>query len=141
MLIGMPGAGKTYLGRKYAERQNKRFVDLDDLIVLHEGKSIPEIFAEKGEDYFRNLETELLRETCKETGLIIACGGGIVKRKANYGIIKQNSRVVWVKRDIDKLETAGRPISQSTPLEKLYEERKDAYESWSDYFIDNNQDF
>ena len=140
VLIGMPGAGKTYLGRKFAEREGRNFVDLDDLIVEHEGMSIPEIFKTKGEDYFRNVETDLLRETCKQSGMIIACGGGIVKRKANYDLIKQNSQVIWIKRDLDKLETEGRPISESRPLQEIYDERKDAYEQWSDYFIDNNQD-
>ena len=72
--------------------------------------------------------------------VIIACGGGIVKRKANYNLIKQNSQVIWIKRDLDKLETEGRPISLSRPLQEINDERKDAYEQWSDYFIDNNQD-
>lgn len=141
VLIGMPGAGKTYLGRKIAERDHRKFIDLDDLIVEHEGMSIPDIFDEKGEDYFRNLETELLRETSKQTGIVLACGGGIVKRKANYPLLKQNGRIIWVKRDLNKLETKGRPLSRTTPLQQLYDERKEAYEAWSDYFIDNNPDF
>ena len=126
VLIGMPGAGKTFLGRRIAER---------------EGMSIPEIFRTKGEDYFRNVETEVLRETCKMSGVVIACGGGIVKRKQNYNLAKQNSRIIWVKRDLDKLDTEGRPISQTKSVEEIYEARKDLYEAWSDYFIDNNQDF
>ncbi|MDD5922669.1 MAG: shikimate kinase [Eubacteriales bacterium] len=141
VLIGMPGAGKTYLGEKIAERDHRKFIDLDDEIVKKEGMSIPEIFKWKGEDYFRNAETECLRNACKQTGIVIACGGGIVTRKCNYSILKQNGRVIWVKRSLDKLDLDGRPISQSRPLEEIFEERKDAYESWSDYFIDNNQDF
>ena len=73
-------------------------------------------------------------------GLVIATGGGIVKNKANYKIIRQNGSVIWIKRDLDKLETDGRPILLTTPVEILYDERKDAYESWSDYYIDNNQE-
>ncbi len=141
VLIGMPGAGKTYLGRKLAERQGREFVDLDDLIVEREGMPIQEIFDTKGEEYFRTVETEVLRETCKRQGLVIACGGGIVKRKINYNYARQNGRIVWVKRDLNKLETEGRPLSRTHTMEELYEERKDAYESWSDYFIDNNQEF
>ena len=72
---------------------------------------------------------------------MIACGGGIVKRKQNYNLAKQNSRIIWVKRDLDKLDTEGRPISQTKSVEEIYEARKDLYEAWSDYFIDNNQDF
>ncbi len=107
VLIGMPGAGKTFLGRRIAEREHRKFIDLDDLIVEREGMSIPEIFRTKGEDYFRNVETEVLRETCKMSGVVIACGGGIVKRKQNYNLAKQNSRIIWVKRDLDKLDTEG----------------------------------
>lgn len=141
VLIGMPGAGKTFLGRRIAEREHRKFIDLDDVIVEREGMSIPEIFRTKGEDYFRNVETEVLRETCKMSGVVIACGGGIVKRKQNYNLAKQNSRIIWVKRDLDKLDTEGRPISQTKSVEEIYEARKDLYEAWSDYFIDNNQDF
>ncbi|WP_163427568.1 shikimate kinase [Eubacterium pyruvativorans] len=141
VLIGMPGAGKTFLGRRIAEREHRKFIDLDDLIVEREGMSIPEIFRTKGEDYFRNVETEVLRETCKMSGVVIACGGGIVKRKQNYNLAKQNSRIIWVKRDLDKLDTEGRPISQTKSVEEIYGARKDLYEAWSDYFIDNNQDF
>ena len=141
VLIGMPGAGKTFLGRRIAEREHRKFIDLDDLIVEREGMSIPEIFRTKGEDYFRNVETEVLRETCKMSGVVIACDGGIVKRKQNYNLAKQNSRIIWVKRDLDKLDTEGRPISQTKSVEEIYEARKDLYEAWSDYFIDNNQDF
>ncbi|MDD6154678.1 MAG: shikimate kinase [Eubacteriales bacterium] len=139
ILIGMPGAGKTFLGKKMAEKSGRKFVDIDDMIVAHEGESIPEIFAEKGEPYFRKVEREMLKLACKESGQVIATGGGIVKNKANYNIVKQNGVVIWIKRDLDKLETDGRPVSSSTPLDQLYAERKDAYEKWSDYFIDNNE--
>jgi len=140
VLIGMPGAGKTFLGRKMAEKQGKRFIDIDDMVVDHEGASIEEIFKEKGEPYFRRVETEMLKLACKETGCVIATGGGVVKTRANYNIIKQNGVVIWIKRDLDKLETDGRPLSTSTPVEDLYAERKDAYSYWSDYYIDNNQE-
>lgn len=140
ILIGMPGAGKTLLGGEIAARMGRKFVDIDDMIVEHEGMSIPQIFAEKGETYFRKVETEMLEQACKQTGLVIATGGGIVKKKVNYNILKQNGVVIWIKRDLDKLETDGRPLSQSMPLEQIYEERKDAYSYWSDFFINNNEE-
>lgn len=140
ILIGMPGAGKTLLGGEIADRMGRRFVDIDDMIVEHEGMSIPEIFAQKGENYFRRVETEMLEQACVQTGLVIATGGGIVKKKINYNIIKQNGIVIWIKRDLDKLETDGRPLSQTMPLEQIYEERKDAYSYWSDFFINNNEE-
>ncbi|MBQ1470902.1 MAG: shikimate kinase [Eubacterium sp.] len=140
ILIGMPGAGKTMLGRKMAKAQGREFLDVDDMVEEREGMSVAEIFAQKGEAYFRKIETEELEKACKRTGVVIATGGGVVKTKRNYNIIRQNGRVVWIKRDLDKLETDGRPLSISTPVQQLYDERKDLYESWSDYFIDNNQE-
>lgn len=139
ILIGMPGAGKTLIGGEIAARMGKKFVDIDDMIVEHEGMSIPEIFAQKGEAHFRKVETEMLQKACIQSGLVIGTGGGIVKKKINYNIIKQNGVVIWVKRDLDKLETEGRPLSQLVPLEQLWEERKDAYAYWSDFFINNNE--
>ena len=140
ILIGMPGAGKTLLGKEIASRMHRKFVDIDDMIEEHEGMSIPEIFEKKGESYFRKVETEMLEKACVETGLVIATGGGIVKKKINYNIIKQNGVVIWIKRDLDKLETDGRPLSQTMPLDQMYEERKDAYSYWSDFFINNNEE-
>lgn len=140
ILIGMPGAGKTLLGGEIAGRMGRRFVDIDDMIVEHEGMSIPEIFAQKGENYFRRIETEMLEKACVQNGLVIATGGGIVKKKINYNIIKQNGIVIWIKRDLDKLENEGRPLSLSLPLEQIYEERKDAYAYWSDFYINNNEE-
>ncbi len=140
ILIGMPGAGKTLLGGEIANRMGRRFVDIDDLIVEHEGMSVSEIFAQKGEAYFRRIETEMLEKSCMQTGLVIATSGGVVKKKLNYNILKQNGIVIWIKRDLDKLETDGRLLSQTMPLEQIYEERKDAYAYWSDFYINNNEE-
>lgn len=140
ILIGMPGAGKTMLGQEIAARMGREFVDIDDLIEEHEGMSIPEIFDKKGEAYFRKIETEMLERACIRSGLVIATGGGMIKKKLNYNIIKQNGVVIWIKRDLDKLETDGRPLSQSMPLAQMYEEREPAYSYWSDFFINNNEE-
>ncbi len=140
ILIGMPGAGKTLLGQEIANRMGRKFVDIDDMITEHEGMTIPEIFEKKGEAYFRKVETAMLEEACVLNGLVIATGGGIVKKHINYNIIKQNGVVIWIKRDLDKLETEGRPLSQSMPLGEIYEERKDAYAYWSDFYINNNEE-
>ena len=139
ILIGMPGAGKTTLGREMAESMGREFIDIDEEIVKREGMSIPEIFSSKGEAYFRKVETEILEKACIRSGVVIATGGGIIKNKKNYFIMKQNGTLIWIKRDLDKLETEGRPISMSMPIEKIYEERKDIYAKWSDYFINNNE--
>ncbi len=140
ILIGMPGAGKTLLGGEIANRMGREFVDIDDLIVEHEGMSVSEIFAQKGEAYFRRIETEMLEKCCMKTGLVIATSGGVVKKKLNYNILKQNGIVIWIKRDLDKLETDGRLLSETMSLEQIYEERKDAYAYWSDFYINNNEE-
>ena len=110
------------------------------MVEAYEGMSIPEIFEQKGEEYFRRIETQMLGEACKENGRVIATGGGIVTRPENRYIMRQNGVVIWIKRDLDKLDTHGRPLSQMHKVEKLYRERKDAYDKWSDYYIDNNQE-
>ena len=140
VLIGMPGCGKSYIGNKIAEEENKIFIDTDEKIVEKENMSIPDIFEKKGEEYFRKVETSVLKEVCALSGCVIATGGGIVKIPENEGIIKQNSRVIWVKRDLDKLAVNGRPLSLSTPLDKLYNERKEMYFGWSDEELDNNME-
>lgn len=140
ILIGMPGAGKTMLGHMIAKRKGHIFLDTDHMVEGHEGMTIPEIFEKKGEEYFRRVETQMLAEACKENGRVIATGGGIVTRPENRYIMRQNGIVIWIKRDLDKLDTRGRPLSQMHKVEKLYRERKDIYDSWSDYFIDNNQE-
>ncbi|MFC2661680.1 MAG: shikimate kinase, partial [Eubacterium sp.] len=139
ILIGMPGAGKTYLGGQMAKARNRDFYDLDTCIEKNEGMSRRKIIEEKGEDYFRNKETECLRRLCKKNGIIIAAGSGIVTRKANYSLMKQNGRIIWIKRDLDKLETDDYS-PEPEELKKLYDERAGLYDAWSDYFIDNNQE-
>ena len=138
VLIGMPGCGKSFVGKRLAEKENKQFIDTDAKIEERENMSIPEIFMTRGEAYFREVETLVLKETCALSGCVIATGGGIVKMPENKDIIRQNAKVIWIKRDINKLSKEGRPLSLSTPLEVLYDERKALYESWSDKIIDNN---
>lgn len=140
VLIGMPGCGKSFIGRKIAEKENKIFIDTDEKIVEKENMSIPEIFEKKGEEYFRKAETAVLREVCALSGYVIATGGGIVKIPENKDIIRQNSKVIWVKRDLNKLAVNGRPLSLTTSLDKLYNERKDMYLGWSDEELDNNME-
>lgn len=138
LLIGMPGCGKSTVGRALAERLGRRFVDLDARIVERAGCSIPTIFAAEGEESFRRLEHEVLSETARESGLVIAAGGGIVTRQENLDPMRQNSRVVWLRRDLDKLPTEGRPLSQANPPEKLYQQREPLYRAAADLSVDNN---
>ncbi len=138
LLIGMPGCGKTTVGRALAEATGREFVDLDELVTARAGRSIPEIFDADGEDAFRALEHEVLCDTAKRSGLVIACGGGIVTRGENLDPMRQNATVVWLLRDIDKLPTNGRPLSRTQALETLYQQREPLYRAAADLTADNN---
>ena len=140
VLIGMPGSGKTTVGTLLAEKLQKRFVDADAYLVEKSGRSIPEIFAADGEEGFRTLETEVLAELGKQSGLIIATGGGCVTKERNYPLLHQNGTIFCLNRDLEKLPTDGRPLSQTTKLTEMYRMRKPIYEAFADYKIDNNSD-
>ena len=118
----------------------REFVDIDDMIVEHEGMSIPEIFEKKGEPTLEKLRQKCWSRLVCEKRTGHRHWRRYRQKKLNYNIIKQNGVVIWIKRDLDKLETDGRPLSQSMPLDQMYEERKDAYSYWSDFFINNNEE-
>ncbi len=135
-LVGMPGCGKSTVGKALAESTGRMFLDLDDVITEAAGMPIPEIFQKYGEPHFRNLETRCLEEISKHSGMVLAMGGGTPIRPENRRMIRQNSTVVWLKRDLTALPTDGRPVSQSTELPKLYEIRRPFYEAVSDFAIE-----
>lgn len=140
ILIGMPGSGKTTLGRELAGELNKTFVDIDQEIEQAEGLSISAIFDKYGEEHFRNLETAMLSRFCTQSGLVISTGGGVVTQKRNYPILKQNGSILWIKRDLPKLELKGRPLSKSKEaLQTLFDQRQHCYAKWSDCTIENDK--
>ena len=100
--------------------------------------SIPEIFARQGEDAFRALERDVTAEAGKLTGKIILTGGGVVKDQRNYAPLRQNGRIYHLLRDLDQLPTDGRPLSQTTKLTAMWEERRALYERFRDTAIDNH---
>ena len=136
ILIGMPGCGKTTVGRLLAEVCRKVFVDADEEIEKLAKKSIPAIFAEDGEEVFRRYETQVLAELGKQSGLVIATGGGCVTRAENYPLLHQNGRIFWLQRDLAALPTEGRPLS--VDLEKMYQARRELYRAFADAVVDNN---
>lgn len=138
ILIGMPGSGKSTVGQILAQKLSRRFVDADVAIVEKAGMSIPDLFMQQGEDGFRALETQVLAELGKQSGLIIATGGGCVTREANYNSLHQNGTIFCLNRDLSRLPTDGRPLSQSGKLEEMYRIRKPLYDRFADYHIDNN---
>ena len=96
VLIGMPGSGKSTIGKLLAEQLGRRFIDTDEVIVERAGVSIPEIFARDGEESFRLLEEEVCADICKLSGCVIATGGGVVTREKNHLSLRQNSDVVFL---------------------------------------------
>ena len=135
VFIGMPGCGKSSVGLRLAQLTGREFYDIDELVVSSAGKSIERIFAEDGEDTFRDIEQAVLAETAKSSGCVIATGGGIVKREANRRALRQNSVTVFLDRDLNDLPTDGRPLSMSVGVERLYNERLPLYTAWSDFRV------
>ena len=121
-----------------ADALGKRFVDADEELVKTFGKSIPDIFAREGEAGFREKETAILKELGKQSGLVIATGGGCVTREENYPLLHQNGTIFWLQRVLDFLPTDGRPLSQINNLSDMYAFRKPMYEAFADHTIDNN---
>lgn len=138
ILVGMPGCGKTSIGKVLAEYYGRKFVDMDALIVEKAGKSIPEIFNESGEAYFRKIEAEVAREVGKEKELVIATGGGVIVTPENHDALRQNGTVVFINRDINILPTDGRPLSQRNNLSDMFNSRLPLYKSICHYEIDGN---
>ena len=138
VLIGMPGCGKSTIGRLLAEETGRPFVDADAEIEKLAKKSIPQIFVEDGEDIFRAFETQVLAELGKQSGLVIATGGGCVTRAENYPLLHQNGTVIWLQRELGKLPKEGRPLS--VDLEAMYRVRKPMYAAFADLLMDNNRD-
>lgn len=132
VLIGMPGAGKSSCGRALARLLGRPFVDVDEAIALECGRSAAQIIREDGEEAFRAVETEVTGRYAARSGLVLACGGGVVTREENRDLIRQNARVVFLDRPIAELSDDGRPMSQTKGVERLAAERMDAYRSWAD---------
>lgn len=138
ILIGMPGCGKSTIGRLIAEKTGKTFADSDELVEKIAQKTIPRIFAEDGEEVFRDQESKVLAQLGKQSGLVIATGGGCVTKERNYPLLHQNGTIYWLQRSVDKLPTEGRPLSQNADLRQMYENRKAMYLRFADHTIDNN---
>ena len=137
LLIGMPGCGKSTVGRALAQALGRPLADLDEEIAARAGMSIPEIFAGQGEEAFRRLEHQVLLDAARKSGTVIACGGGIVTRPENFDPMRRNSAVVFLRRDLKLLPSVGRPLSQRDGPEKLYRQRKPLYEKAADFAVDN----
>lgn len=138
ILIGMPSSGKSTVAAALGKELGRPVYEADALIEEEAGMDIPAIFAAQGEDYFRALETKVLKRLGAMSGAIISTGGGCVTREENYAPLHQNGRMVWLTRDTDKLDKAGRPISLKSDLNELYAKREPMYARFADLKADNN---
>ncbi len=138
VLIGMPGCGKSTIGKILARELGRQFVDADAEIESFAGCSIPEIFASQGEAGFRKLETAVLEKLGKQSGLVIATGGGCVTQEKNYPLLHQNGTIVWIQRATESLATKGRPLSQQGKLAQMYQIRQPLYQHFADLTIENS---
>lgn len=135
ILIGMPGCGKSTSGYKLHKMTGRELIDLDNVITERAGMSIPEYFEKFGNDGFRKLETEVVRDICRQSGKIIATGGGVITREENYNPLHQNGIIFFLERNVEELPTNGRPLSQANTPAKLAEERLPLYNKWCDFKV------
>lgn len=139
VLIGMPGTGKSIIGKLLAELTGKTLQDTDAKIEEEAKMTIPEIFEKEGEAGFRDRESAICKKLGKERNLIIATGGGAILRPENIDALRQNGTLVHITRSIDKLPTRGRPLSKNIEaLKKMEAQRMPLYKSAADITFRNN---
>lgn len=138
VLIGMPGSGKSCIGKALGMMTGRRVIDLDAEIVRETGKEIPEIFAESGEAGFRAAETAVVREQSACRGVILVTGGGVVTRPENFDPLRSNGRIYEICRPTALLSREGRPLSLGADLAAMEAVRKPLYRALADVQIENS---
>ena len=145
ILCGMMGAGKTTVGIKIAEKLGRRWYDTDEVNTQQYGK-ISDIFEEKGEEYFRGLETQTVKSLSAETKLVISVGGGLVLRAENVELLKQNGKIIFLRAKKQTLLARlqgdkERPLLQGEEsledkIDRLLSTREAIYAKVADYIVD-----
>lgn len=139
VLIGMPGSGKSSVAKLLAEKTGREVVELDGAIEEAAGKPIPQIFAEDGEDVFRDIESACIAKAGAKNGVILSLGGGAVTKERNYLPLHQNGRIYCLKRGLSLLPMDGRPLSKDLDTLKAMEQtRAPMYERFADVTIEND---
>ncbi len=145
ILTGMPASGKTTVSKLLSEKLNLKLVDTDEEIVKKYG-AICDIFATLGEPAFRNMETEVVKNVCAQSGLVVSTGGGCVLRAENVELFKNSGKIVYLLADLQTLTERvkndnTRPLisgDSAVKLEKLLKERSPIYEACADLTVDTN---
>ncbi|MEG2017245.1 MAG: shikimate kinase [Clostridium sp.] len=145
VLIGMPGCGKSTIGRILSDETELDFVDLDDYVVENNGMTIEEMFNQ-GEEFFRSKETEAVKAVSKNSGTIISTGGGVIKLNENMTELKANGIIIFIDRTpekiIETLDDSVRPLLKDgiERIFELYKERYELYKKYSNMIISNNEE-
>lgn len=145
VIIGMPGSGKTTIGKILGRELDLKFYDMDEYIQERTSKSILELF-ENGEDYFRNIETDMCRELSKEKNVLISTGGGVVKKKENIDALKKDALIIFLDRPVEKIledvDVSKRPLLKDGKerIINLYNERYELYKKYADEIVVNDSD-
>jgi len=142
VLVGMPGCGKSTVGKKLAKQLNRELIDTDEEITKREGKTPSEIITEKGEPVFRDIEAAVCADLATKNNAIISTGGGAILRNANVVNLKHNGIIFFIDRDLEKIRPTGdRPLSNSEDkLKAVYEYRYPIYKACADYHIKSDND-
>ncbi|MCR4720372.1 MAG: shikimate kinase [Lachnospiraceae bacterium] len=136
-LIGMPGSGKSTVGRRLSAVMASPFIDCDEEFITVTGREPSEYIASEGEPAFRNVESQILRRLSKKSGFIIATGGGVITREENRKVLKETGTVIYIKRDLADLPVEGRILSVRNSVETLFEKRRAFYEGTADITIES----
>lgn len=145
-LIGMPGCGKSTVGKLLAKELDYGFIDADEEVVKKLGMSIPDIFSQKGEGFFRSVETEVVSQIVKADKMVIATGGGVVLRPENMAVLIERCVIIYIKRSCELILSSasheGRPLLSPDPnkIYQLFDERKSLYEKYCDIAVENETD-
>ena len=143
VLIGMMGCGKTTCSKLLAHKLGREAVDTDDVIIAQEGTSISDLFATKGEGYFRDCESRVARELGEKSNLIIATGGGLPLREENVSSLRSNGIIFWLKRDpvhtFQSESLEGRPLAREglEAFVRRFEARAPVYAAAADFVIED----
>ena len=140
VLIGMPGCGKSTIGRELAKLLDHPFIDCDQKLEEHFGVSCADFIHRQGEAAFRAEETALLSVLGKDSGLVITTGGGCVTRGENYPLLHQNGTIIFLERELSKLPKKGRPLSLRGNLQDMYTMRLPKYRRFADLIVPNDAD-
>lgn len=139
VLVGMPGCGKSTVGKILAEHLGRELLDTDELAARAAGRPVPEIINAEGEAAFREIEARAVADAGKQSGKIIATGGGAVLRADNRDALRQNAAVVYLRRPLAELATSGRPLSRGgDALAELLHAREPLYRECADFTVDNS---